>query len=323
MSRHLPLARVRAARAAPRARPVQIGLDPEHRRGRRPARRRRRARRCCTSTARPGATTSSRWPPELGRVLDELHALGLLDDDPGPAPTLSAHPARAAGAATSPALALAHAQHARRAARPGAPRHAATVVVRGNDRARRARRARPRRAPGSAPWRSTGPTARSTLDDLTPLGPLGGRTCRGASRSPRRVRGQGAHPTPRSAPAPRPALVVLCSAADADLPWTDPELADDLLADGVPHLAVAGRPATAARVGPARAARAAARACGASTGAAATLDPAWPALADQLRLRHPRARAVGQAGRRRLRRGVRGRDALAGGRRAGVRRTTR
>jgi bacteriocin biosynthesis cyclodehydratase domain-containing protein len=81
----------------------------------------------------------------------------------------------------------------------------------------------------------------------------------------------------------------VCSSADADLPWTDPELADDLLADGVPHLAVAVAGATAL-VGPF-----------VLPGASACLwcldhrnrdaDPAWPALTDQLRLHHPRSRA--------------------------------
>jgi hypothetical protein len=42
---------------------------------------------------------------------------------------------------------------------------------------------------------------------------------------------------------------VLCSAAETDLPWTDPELADDLLCDGLPHLRVPVT-ADAERVGP-------------------------------------------------------------------------
>jgi hypothetical protein len=87
-------------------------------------------------------------------------------------------------------------------------------------------------------------------------------------------------------------VVVLCSAADSDLPWTDPELADDLLGDGLPHLPVAVS-GDAARVGPLVLPGLTAclwcldrRSC--------DVDAAWPALADQLRLRHSRAR--GQSG---------------------------
>ena len=81
----------------------------------------------------------------------------------------------------------------------------------------------------------------------------------------------------------------MSSAADTDLPWTDPELADDLLADGVPHLPVAVT-ADAARVGPlVLPGRSACLWC--LDQRQHDLDAAWPALADQVRLHHPVARA--------------------------------
>ena len=84
--------------------------------------------------------------------------------------------------------------------------------------------------------------------------------------------------------------MVLCSAAGSDLPWTDPELADDLLADGVPHLAVATA-GPSARVGPlVLPGRTACLWC--AERRRTDDDPAWPAITDQLRLRHPRAHAV-------------------------------
>jgi hypothetical protein len=134
-----------------------------------------------------------------------------------------------------------------------------------------------------------GPDHEVSLDDLTPLGPweTGGSWREAVSEA---VRRQGTHPTSGRHRRTRPELVVICNAADGDLPWTDPELADDLLADDVPHLAVATAGA-AARVGPLVVPGTSACLWCADR-RATDIDPAWPAIADQLRLQHSRARAV-------------------------------
>ena len=116
----------------------------------------------------------------------------------------------------------------------------------------------------------------------------------------RRIVARGGRPRPSAARGRTPPPVGTsargrsssCSAAPrtATCPWTDPELADDLLADDVPHLAVATAGA-AARVGPLVVPGASACLWCADR-RATELDPAWPAIADQLRLQHPRARAV-------------------------------
>ena len=107
------------------------------------------------------------------------------------------------------------------------------------------------------------------------------------------VRRQGAHPVALSARPRRPVVTLVCAAADVDVPWCDPELTDDLLADDLVHLPVAVS-ADAALVGPLVVPGVGAclwcldrRAC--------DRDAAWPALADQLRLRHAVTRAQGIA----------------------------
>jgi hypothetical protein len=223
--------------------------------------------------------------PELGPLLDELHERGLLDDDPGPSATLS-RTRRERHAADLAARALATGT-TEGALRLQARRSRATVVVRGNDRAA-AHVALGLAAAGVGTVALHGPDRRTTLADLTPGGPFEPNVSWRDELSDA-IRRQGAHPTSLGTRTRRPAVVVLCSAADVDLPWTDPELADDLLADSVPHLAVAVAGA-AARVGPlVLPGRSACLWC--LDRRQVDADPAWPALADQIRLGHPQARA--------------------------------
>lgn len=223
--------------------------------------------------------------PELGGVLDELHRRGLLDDDPGPTSTVSSV-RRSRHAEELGALALGLGSGAA-ALRVLARRARATVIVRGSDPAA-THLALGLAASGVGTVALEGPDHPVTVADQTPLGPFE------VSDSWRQevsdaVRRQGSHPVVVSGRASRPALVVVCGSADVDVPWTDPELADDLLADGVTHLALAVSGA-AARVGPlVQPGRSACLWC--LDGRTADLDPAWPALADQIRLRHASTRA--------------------------------
>jgi hypothetical protein len=131
-----------------------------------------------------------------------------------------------------------------------------------------------------------GPDRTARLDDLTAVAPWEPERA-WREQVGEAVRRLGAHPA-RVGSRP-PVAVVVCAAADADLPWTDPELCDDLLADGVVHLpvAVAGR---GARVGP-MVVPGLTPCLWCLDLRAVDSDSAWPALADQLRLRHAVARA--------------------------------
>jgi len=219
--------------------------------------------------------------PELGPLLDTLHGRGLLLDDDGRS-TLSAHrqqrsAADLAAMAAEAGTAEAHRTFARRSR--------ATVAVRGNDRAA-ALIATGLAAAGIGTVHLQGPDRTTVPADITPAGPYepGASWREQMSEALRRL---GAHPAPTSTGHRGPAAVALVSAADVDLPWTDPELGDDLLSDGVPHLAVAVAGASA-HVGPF-----------VLPGRSACLwcldqrrrdqDAAWPGVADQIRLRHHRA----------------------------------
>jgi hypothetical protein len=282
MSRHLPL--TRPGRPVLRRGPsqVQIGVDPE------------RAvvvdhlgdvasaalLRLDGATGRHAVLGAA---PELERVLDALQDTGVLDDDPGPAGGLSAARRERLGPDLA-GLALTTSSTLE-AARILVRRHRATVAVRGNDRAA-AHVALGLAAAGVGTVVLEGPDRVTTLADVTAVGPFEPQVSwRGELAEA--LRRQGAHPTSVGRRSTRPSVVLLCSAADSDLPWTDPELADDLLGDGLPHLPVAVS-GDRARVGPL-----------VLPGLTACLwcvdrrardhDAAWPALADQLRLRHPRA----------------------------------
>lgn len=222
--------------------------------------------------------------PELAGLVEQLDERGLLADDPGAPGVVAAHKQQRYA---DDLAALAHAHGTGGALRVLARRGRATVAVRGDDRA--AAQISVGLAAAGVGTVVVESSDRSTdVTDLTPCGP---HEADGSWREQvaASVRAQGARPTSTSVRGTRPSAVVICSSADADLPWADPELADDLLADGVPHLAVAVAGSTAL-VGPF-----------VLPGSSACLwcldhrhrdaDPAWPALVDQLRLHHPRSRA--------------------------------
>jgi hypothetical protein len=235
-----------------------------------------------------GTTTRAeilRLAPELAAVLDELAGRGLLDDDPETHSPLGAQRRRRMGADLA-SLALTH-RDSVSAHSVLARRARATVVVRGNDRAA-AHVALGLAAAGVGSVAVAGPDRTTDLTDLTPVGPWEPHVSwRGEVGDA--VRRQGAHPTTLSMRTKRPVLTIVCHAADTDLPWTDPELADDLLSDGVPHLAVSVA-GDAARVGPLVVpGRTPCLWC--LDCRSRDLDAAWPALADQIRMRHPVAAA--------------------------------
>ncbi len=230
-----------------------------------------------------GSTTRAemlRLAPELAPVLDELHRRGLLEDDAAASSALGTV-RRARHAADLAALALRHRDgHAAHAVMSRRTR--ATVVVRGHDRAA-AQIAVGLAAAGVGSVAVAGPDRTTRPDDLTPMAPWEPHVSWRAEVS-EAVRRQGSHPTTLAMRTRRPVLTVVCAAADVDLPWTDPELADDLLSDGATHLAVAVS-GEAARVGPLVVpGRTACLWC--LDFRARDLDAAWPAVADQIRLRH-------------------------------------
>jgi hypothetical protein len=284
MSRHLPVPRpARPLLRRGRDR-VQIGLDPER------AVVVERLSDVAGSALLhlDGATGRHQvlaLAPELAAVLDELDERGLLEDDPGRFPGLSS--VRRDRQALDIAGLAAAVDSTPEALRVMARRARSAVVVRGTDRAA-AQVALGLAAAGVGVVTLEGPDRETTLADLTPVGPFEPHTS-WREQVAEAVRGQGAHPTAVGTRARRPVLTVVCAAADVDLPWTDPELADDLLADGVPHLPVAVT-ADAALVGPLVVpGRTACLWC--LDHRASDRDAAWPALADQVRLRHATARA--------------------------------
>ena len=223
-----------------------------------------------------------RLAPELAAVLDALHERGVLDDDPDGS-GLSAHwRARLAPDIAALAVAGSSTAHAQRVL---ARRRRTAVAVRGNDQAA-AQVAVGLAGAGLGVVALEGPDRLTGVTDVPPVTEphVSWREEVGAV-----VRRLGAHPTPTATRGRGPAVVVISAAADVDLPWTDPELADDLLADGVPHLPVAVT-AEAARVGPlVIPGRTACLWC--LELSARDRDAAWPALVDQVRLRHAVARA--------------------------------
>jgi bacteriocin biosynthesis cyclodehydratase domain-containing protein len=284
MSRHLPVPRpARPVLRRGRDR-VQIGLDPD-----RAIEIEQLSDVASTALLRLDGATGRHEvlarAPELTAVLDELDRRGLLDDDPGPYAALSTT-RRARFAPDIAGLAVA-AGSTPEALRVMARRARSAVVVRGTDRVA-AHVATGLAAAGVGIVVVEGPDRTTTPQDLTAVGPLEPHAS-WREQLHEALRRLGTHPTAVGTRARRPALTILCAAADTDLPWTDPELADDLVADDLPHLPVAVT-ADAARVGPL-----------VLPGRSACLwcldrrqqerDPAWPALTDQVRLHHPVARA--------------------------------
>ena len=280
MSQHLP--RTRPSRPALRRAPdrVQFGLDPRsavHVEGLSDV--------ASAALLHLDGTTSRsdalRLAPELSGVLHELHQRGTLDDAPeaaaGPSRRPQLAPDLAAIALSLESTALARHLVDQRAR--------AVIAVRGNDRTA-ALIAVGLAAAGVGTVALEGPERETTLADLTPVGPFEAHVPWRDSVA-EAVRRQGAHPV-RHVARP-PALTVVSSAADADLPWCDPELDDDLSADGLPHLPVAVAGARA-RIGP-LVVPGTTECLWCLDRRSCDLDPAWPALTDQLRLRHPVARS--------------------------------
>ncbi len=284
MSRHLPVTRPGRPVLRRGRDQVQLGVDPE-----RAVVVEQLSDDAGTALLRLDGVTGRhellRLAPELGDVLDELQHRGLIDDDPGPTSGLSAV-RRERLAPDIAGLALTASSTAE-GLRLMARRARTAVVVRGNDRAA-AHVATGLASAGVGIVALQGPDRLVSAADLTPVGPFEPHVSWREEMSAA-LRRQGAHPTSLGMRSRRPALAIICSAADVDLPWTDPELADDLLADGLAHLAVAVA-GDCARVGPLVVPGHTAclwcldrRSC--------DVDPAWPALTDQVRLRHATARA--------------------------------
>ena len=287
MSHHLP--RTRPARPALRrgVDRVQFGLDPS------------RAvtveglsdvasmalLRLDGSTPRADAV---RLSPELAPVLDALAARGALDDERAARSLSDQRRRRHAPDIAALALDRASTESAERAF---ARRQRTVVAVRGNDRAA-ALVAVGLAAAGIGTVALDGPDRETALADLTPVGPFEPHVSWRDSVA-ESVRRQGAPPVALTARRDGPAVAVVCSAADADLPWCDPELTDDLLADGVVHLPVAVS-AGAAVVGP-LVVPGSGPCLWCLDRAACDRDAAWPALTDQLRLRHAVTRAQSMA----------------------------
>ncbi|CAB4851419.1 unannotated protein [freshwater metagenome] len=284
MSRHLPLARPGRPVLRRGADQVQIGIDPE-----RAVIVDRLSDVASSALVHLDGTTARhevlRLAPELDAVLDQLHERGLLDDDPGPTPTLGATrrerlapdiASLSIGSASSSVAVQTMARRARSA-----------VVVRGHDRVA-AHIALGLASAGVGTVALQGGDHLVSSADFTTVGPHEPHLSWREEVS-EAVRRQGAHPTTLAMRTRRPVLTIVCSAADIDVPWTDPELADDLLGDSIPHLAVAVA-GEAARVGPlVIPGHTACLWC--LDHRSRDLDQAWPALADQIRLRHSVARA--------------------------------
>jgi hypothetical protein len=131
-----------------------------------------------------------------------------------------------------------------------------------------------------------GPDHPVSLGEITPVGPFEPDVS-WVEQISEAVRRQGAHAT--LARSQKLDLVVIAHSADVQPPWTDPELADDLLAEDIPHypIAVSGG---AGRIGPlVIPGRTACLGC--LHLCEADRDRAWPALIDQVRMRHGCTRA--------------------------------
>jgi len=221
--------------------------------------------------------------PELESILDALERLGLIEDSPSSNTPLSrlrsdrlAHE-RQALAATHGSGWTADEILARRSQR--------VVGVRGHDRVA-AHIAVGLASAGVGTVGVIGPDRITTISDITTVGPFEPDVS-WVEHVAEAVRRQGAHAT--LVGSQRPDVVVIAQSADVQPPWTDPELAHDLIADDIAHypIAVSG---SAAKIGPMI-----------IPGHTACLDcidlresdrdGAWPALVDQIRLRHHHTRA--------------------------------
>ena len=225
--------------------------------------------------------------PELDDVLIALEKLGLIEDSPRPDSPLS-HNRRErlehdrqvlaselrSGAAADDVLA----QRMRR-----------VVAIRGLDKTA-AHVAVGLANAGIGTVAVLGHDRLVSMCDITPVGPFEPHVS-WIEQISEAVRRQGAHSS--LVDAQHVDLVVIAQSADVQPPWTDPELAHDLMADDVPHypVAVSG---SFSRIGPVI--------IPGSTPCLDCLDlretdrdRAWPALVDQVRLRHPNSRAQDSA----------------------------
>ena len=225
--------------------------------------------------------------PELEEVLVALERLGLIEDSPRPDSPLSRmrrerfeHDRQVlatelrSGAAADDVLA----QRTRR-----------VVAIRGLDKAA-AQVAVGLANAGIGTVAVLGHDRLVSMCDVTPVGPFEPNVS-WIEQVSEAVRRQGAHSS--LVDSQHVDLVVISQSADVQPPWTDPELAHDLIADDVPHypVAVSG---SFSRIGPVIIA-----------GQTPCLDcrdlretdrdRAWPALVDQVRLRHPNSRAQDSA----------------------------
>lgn len=220
--------------------------------------------------------------PELENILNALERLGLIEDSPSSGTLSRTRSDRLAQ--ERQALAAAHGSGwaadeilARRSQR--------VIGVRGHDRVA-AHIAVGLASAGVGTVGVVGPDRITTISDITPVGPFEPDVS-WVEHVAEAVRRQGAHATLIGSQ--RPDVVVIAQSADVQPPWTDPELAHDLISDDIAHypIAVSG---SAAKIGP--------MIIPGRTPCLDCLDlresdqdGAWPALVDQIRLRHHHTRA--------------------------------
>lgn len=221
--------------------------------------------------------------PEFEDILNALERLGLIEDaEPHDSPLSRVRSDR-----------LAHERHVLACIHGSgsaadeilAGRARRVVGIRGHDRAA-AHIAVGLASAGVGTVGLLGPDHVTSLGDITPVGPFEPDVS-WVEQLSEAVRRQGAHATLLESQPPD--LVVIAASADVQPAWTDPELAHDLMSDDIPHypIAVSGG---SARIGPMI-----------IPGLTPCLDcldlrerdrdRAWPALVDQVRLRHHRTRA--------------------------------
>ncbi len=221
--------------------------------------------------------------PELAESLDTLERLGLIEDSQRASTSLS-HLRRQRLLNEHQVLAAAHGSHD--AADEILARRSGSVVgIRGSDRVA-ALTAVGLACAGIGTVALLGPDHPVAICEMTPAGPFEPEIG-WVEQLSEAVRRQGSHASLGRNQILD--LVVISHAADVQIPWTDPELAHDLLAEDIAHYPVAVSGAMG-RVGPLI-----------IPGITPCLeclnlretdrDRAWPALIDQIRLRHHRSRA--------------------------------
>jgi hypothetical protein len=221
--------------------------------------------------------------PELDEVLNTLERLGLIEDSLTNESSLS-HLRRQRLEHEHNVLSVAHGS-ARTAEEILVRRANAVVGIRGSDRAA-AHMAVGLACAGIGTVAILGPDHLVSTAEITPVGPFEPEFS-WVEQISEAVRRQGSHAS--LALSQRLDVVVICHAADVQPPWTDPELADDLMADDIPHYPVAVSGLNG-RIGPlVIPGRTACLGC--IDRSETDRDRAWPALIDQVRTRHHQTRA--------------------------------